>query len=305
MSKNETSLIAWIRRQRSLDPAAVPIPPGDDMAGLNLVGQGLVMVTTDIRLDGVHFRTDVHPPRQIGYKAFACSLSDAAAMASQPRGVVAAVALPRSWSMEQAQQLTLGLLDAARRFDCPLVGGDVTSWDQPLAINVTLISTESGVEAVRRSGAQPGDVILVTGELGGSLASGRHMSFTPRVAEARAIASAIALHAMIDLSDGLSTDLGHICDESGVGAIVEADRVPISAAARASTDPLAAALNDGEDFELCFTCSSADADRLTGHPLVDVRVTRIGRITAERDRRLVFPDGRSHVLSPKGYEHFQ
>ncbi|MDD4891801.1 MAG: thiamine-phosphate kinase [Phycisphaerae bacterium] len=305
MLKSETSLIAWIRQQRTLDPAAVPIPPGDDMAGLNLAGQGLVLVTTDIRLDGVHFRTDSASPRQIGYKAVAVSLSDAAAMASQPRGVVVAVALPRDWSMEQARELTQGLLDAADAYDCPLVGGDVTSWGQPLAINATLISTESGIAAVRRNGAKSGDAIMVTGELGGSLASGRHLTFPPRVREARAIAAAANLHAMIDISDGLSTDLGNICDESGVGASVYADRLPLTATAKTSADPLAAALNDGEDFELCFTCSPEDAERLLRDPPVAVRLTWIGAVTAGCERFLAFPDGRREPLVPRGFEHFR
>ncbi len=303
--KGELSLIDWIRRQRQIDPKDVPIAIGDDMAALHLAGQGLVLITTDIRLDGVHFRTDSATPRQIGRKAFACSLSDAAAMAALPRAAVAAVALPREWSMEQAQDLTTGLLDMADRFACPLVGGDVTSWDSPLAINVTLIATESGTRAVRRSGAQVGDAILVTGLLGGSLASGRHLDFVPRVDEARALAAVAYLHAMIDLSDGLSTDLGHVCDESGVGAIVQAAAVPLSATARASADPLAAALNDGEDFELCLTCSPSDAERLLADPPIDAPLTRIGRITAERERVLLHPAGRSEPLVGRGYEHFR
>jgi thiamine-monophosphate kinase len=317
MAKGERAFIDWIRKQRRFDPAAVPIGIGDDMAGLNLAGQGQILITTDIRLDGVHFRTETASPRQIGRKAFACSLSDAAAMAAMPRAAVAAVALPRDWSMEQAQELAAGLLDMADEFDCPLVGGDLTSWDKPLAINVTLIATESGVPAVRRCGAKPGDAIMVTGELGGSLASGRHLSFTPRVREARQLAAAASLHAMIDISDGLSCDLSHICEESGVGCLVQADAIPISPAARnfQAADPLAAALNDGEDFELCFTCSPGDAEKLLGlssgsAPLPSrIVLTQIGQITADKERWLNFkyksPGGRRQPLAPGGYEHFR
>ena len=307
MAKGERAFIDWIRKQRRFDPAAVPIGIGDDMAGLNLAGQGQVLITTDIRLDGVHFRTESASPRLIGRKAFGCSMSDAAAMAAMPRAAVAAVALPRDWSMEQARELAAGLLELADEFDCPLVGGDLTSWDKPLAINVTLIATESGVPAVRRSGAKPGDAILVTGELGGSLASGRHLSFTPRVREARQLAAAAPLHAMIDISDGLSCDLGHICEESEAGCIVDADAIPISPAARTGTDPLAAALNDGEDFELCFTCSPGDAQKLLASPVppIGIALTRIGQITASKDRWLTFSDGRRQPIAPGGYEHFR
>lgn len=317
MPADETSLISWIRSLRTHDPAAVPIGIGDDMAGLNLAGQGLVLVTTDIRLDTVHFRTAEHSPRAIGRKAFAVSLSDAAAMAALPRAAVCAVALPSAahnrrpelagpgtaWSSAQTRELVAGLLELADQFACPLVGGDVTSWAGPLAINVTLLACEAGVRAVRRSGAQPGDAIFVTGRLGGSLPSGRHMSFTPRVAEARSLAGAVELHAMIDISDGLSTDLGHILDESGVGAVLDAGAIPISPAAQGQADPLAAALNDGEDFELCFTCSPADGEKLLAEPPVDVELTRIGSITADRERLLRLPSGRQVELTPAGWQH--
>ncbi|MCG3178091.1 MAG: Thiamine-monophosphate kinase [Phycisphaerae bacterium] len=303
--KGEFALIRWIRRRLGRAPKFVAIPSGDDMAGLDLAGEGLVQITTDMLLDGVHFDTATATLRQIGYKSMACSLSDAAAMAALPRAAVASAALPRSFTPEQARELTLGMLDAADPFGCALVGGDVTAWDQPLAVNVALIATESGTLAVRRGGAQPGDDIFVTGTLGGSLVSGRHLSFTPRVAEARALAAAVSLHSMIDLSDGLSSDLNHICDESGVGCDLLADAVPISDAARSAADPLAAALNDGEDFELCFTCSPADGQRLLASPPVQVTLTRVGRITLTRDRMLVDAEGRSQPLVPRGYEHFR
>ena len=305
MSKGEFALIDWIRRQIAADPAVAPIGSGDDMAGLNVAGKGLVLVTADLLLDGVHFDTATATLRQIGYKAMACSLSDAAAMAALPHSAVVSVALPRNWTMDQAKELALGLLDAADRYACPLVGGDVTSWGEPLAVNVALMATESGVTPVRRGGARPGDAILVTGELGGSLASGRHLTFTPRVAEARTLAQRVRLHAMIDLSDGLSSDLNHLCDESGVGCLVQAELLPVSDAARATRDPVAAALDDGEDFELCFTCDDDEADRLLADPPVAVRLTRIGRITAGPDRLLAHAGGRTEPLTPHGYEHFR
>lgn len=305
--KGEFALIDWIRSRLGEQPG-VAIPSGDDMAGLDLAGDGLVLVTTDMLLDGVHFDSGDATLAQIGYKSLACSLSDAAAMASLPRGAVVSVALPREWDMALARDLVLGLLEAANRYDCPLVGGDITSWSHPLSVSVTVMATESGVPAVRRSGAQAGDAILVTGKLGGSLVSGRHLSFEPRVEEARKLATAVRLHAMIDLSDGLSSDLNHICDESGVGCEIDAVRVPVSEAA-ARNDPgrwgIDSALHGGEDFELCFTCSPLDARRLLDDPPVDVPLTQIGRVTAGPERTILYPDGRREPLTPMGYEHFR
>ncbi|MGB2976840.1 MAG: AIR synthase-related protein, partial [Phycisphaerae bacterium] len=166
------------------------------------------------------------------------------------------------------------------------------------------------VKPVRRSGARPGDALFVTGTLGGSLL-GRHLCFTPRVREARRLAQTIRLHAMIDLSDGLSTDLAHLCEESGVAAEVEARAVPISRDARqlARKDgrpALEHALNDGEDFELLFAVGPRDAKRLlTKNPLARLRLTRIGRVTRGRKVTLVGADGHRKVLEPRGWEHFR
>lgn len=163
---------------------------------------------------------------------------------------------------------------------------------------------------MRRSGARPGDALFVTGTLGGSLL-GRHLCFTPRVREARRLAQTIRLHAMIDLSDGLSTDLAHLCEESGVAAEVEARAVPISRDARqlARKDgrpALEHALNDGEDFELLFAVGPEDGERLVAkNPLGGIRLTRIGRVTENRETTLVRTDGRREPLEPRGWEHFR
>ncbi|MGB3087211.1 MAG: thiamine-phosphate kinase [Phycisphaerae bacterium] len=307
--KGEWALIDWIRRQVRQDPCTVPIGPGDDMALVNLGGESQCLVTVDALLEGTHFDLRTATPRQVGFKALAVSLSDAAAMAALPVCAVAWVALPEGRDMAFAREISQGLWEAAERFDCPVVGGDVTSWAQALSVGTALLARPAGAEPVRRSGARPGDRILVTGELGGS-SLGRHLSFTPRVKEARRLAETVVLHAMIDLSDGLSTDLNHLCTESGVGAEVRAETVPISAdagrlAQSDSRSALEHALNDGEDFELLFAVGLDDAERLLAeNPLGDLRLTCIGRVVEAREVTLLGAGGRREPLERRGWEHF-
>jgi thiamine-monophosphate kinase len=308
--KGEWRLIDWIRGRTRLDPRAVPLGPGDDMAIVRLAGESECLVTVDALVEGTHFDLEKATPRQVGYKALAVSLSDAAAMAALPVCAVAWVALPNGRDMAFAKEICRGLADAAQRFDCPIVGGDIVSGSGPLSVGTALVARADGIEPVRRSGAKAGDWLFATGELGGSVL-GRHLSFVPRVAEARLLARTVMLHAMIDLSDGLSTDLGHLCEESGVGAEVEAEAVPISADARrlSETDgrpALEHALNDGEDFELLFAVGPEDGERLVAkNPLGGIRLTRIGRATENRETTLARADGRRERLEPRGWEHFR
>jgi len=307
--KGEWRLIDRIRARTRLDPAAVPIGPGDDMALVDL-GESGCLITTDTLLEGTHFDLAEATPRQVGYKALAVSLSDAAAMAAEPVCAVAWVGLPETRDMAFAEDLCLGLSDAAARFACPVVGGDVTSWRHPLAIGTSLVARPSGVVPVRRSGARPGDLLLVTGTLGGSVL-GRHLDFVPRVKEARLLARAAALHAMIDLSDGLSTDLGHVARESGVAAEIEAAAIPVSADAEQLAEidgrsPLDHALNDGEDFELLLAVAPEDGRRLIRAGLLgDLRLTCIGRITEGAGVTIIGVGGHRRPLEPRGYEHFR
>jgi thiamine-monophosphate kinase len=310
-ARGEFAYIDWIRSQLPKADPRVTIGPGDDMAEVlvpaDASGAGRVLIGTDTILDGVHFRLPQDALADVGWKALAVNLSDAAAMAAQPLAAVGTVALPRTFSAEQAQELFSGMRRCADEFRCAWVGGDVTAWDQPLAVTVTVLAHAE--RPVRRSGARPGQLVCVTGELGGSLL-GRHLTFRPRVAEALALARAVRLGAMIDLSDGLSSDIGHICRESGVGVVIEAGGLPLSDAARAlarqdGRPAVEHALCDGEDFELLFTVQAGDADRL---PTLDLgaRVSVIGRIVeAAEGRTLVGEDGRRVPLEPKGYEHWR
>src|SRR5688500_2054954 len=256
----ESEFINWVSAQSQSQSKAssfVVVPPGDDLAVLDWPAADLLLVGVDQVLDGVHFDSAVHSPRQIGRKAMNRHLSDCAAMACLPAAAVATVAAPRGAGVEYLKELFLGLREAADPWSCPVVGGDTGSWDGKLALTVTILGRSAGVPPVTRNGARVGDGVFVTGPLGGSII-GRHLTFSPRVALARDLALAGAVHAMIDLSDGLSRDVRHLCAASGVGVVIDADAVPIHEDAQAlfrrdRRTPLEHALHDGEDYELLFT----------------------------------------------------
>jgi thiamine-monophosphate kinase len=208
-------------------------------------------------------------------------------MACLPAAAVVTAALPRGASLEFAKEIYLGLREAGDVFDCPIVGGDTGSWDGKLAISVTILGRSAGIEPVTRRGAKVGDNIYVTGPLGGSL-RGRHMTFEPRVHLARELATTRKVTSMIDISDGLSRDLSHICEESHVGAIIDADALPVHPDAADSQH----ALHDGEDYELLFTAAQCD------HPAA----IRIGTIVPGEGVQLR-RDGKLAPLKPLGWEH--
>jgi thiamine-monophosphate kinase len=263
-ANGEFAFIDWLRARTPADPRVL-IGPGDDCAGLVPPTRPL-LVTTDMLMDGTDFVVAEVGARRAGRKAMAANLSDIAAMAGIPTAAVVSVALPRSGGRALGEELYLGLRDAADEFVVPIVGGDTNAWDGPLVVSVTALGVATDRGAVRRNGAKPGDWVFVTGPLGGSIL-GRHLDFTPRVREALALHAAVELHAMCDISDGLAADLNHILEESRCGAVVIAEAVPIAPAAgelsHTSGKPsLQHALGDGEDFELVFTVSPEDGEKL-------------------------------------------
>jgi thiamine-monophosphate kinase len=303
----EFGLIAEIRREASAT-ATVPLGIGDDCALVATVPGGQ-LVTTDMLLDGRHFRLGEHTPEEVGYKALAVNLSDIAAMAGRPRAAFVAVGLPRAEAPSIARGLLAGMLPLAERFGVALAGGDTNAWEGPLVVAVTLVGDPVPPGIVRRNGAQAGDILFVTGPLGGSLL-GRHLRPEPRVREALALHEAVNLHAMIDLSDGLSSDLAHVLAESGgLGATLDEPGIPIHAdamqmAGTSGKPPLDHALHDGEDFELCFAVDAASARRLETSPPLGVTLYRIGVVESRSGLRLR-REGRERPLLPGGFDHFR
>ena len=298
----ETDLIRWLRGRIAL-PDHVDVGPGDDAAVCRVDGRAVV--TVDAFLEGTHFSADDDPAR-VGHKVIAASVSDIAAMGCHPAQSFVTVGLNRAADAGFVRAFAEALIDAAERYGAPVMGGDVTSWDAPLAVSVTVIGETRGLEPVLRSGANASDLVFVTGELGGSLL-GRHLTAEPRVEAGLFLNREIGVRAMIDLSDGLSTDLGHIADESGVGAVVREADIPVSDAARQAgardgASALRHALDDGEDFELLFTVPENRAARLRDSWPFDLRLTEIG-VIGGNGVWLERAGGSREKLEPGGYEH--
>jgi thiamine-monophosphate kinase len=299
----EFAFIDWLRGRTPSAPR-VRIGPGDDTAAVTFPAGAECLVTTDMLLEGSCFRLAEAGPRRVGRKAMAVNLSDIAAMAGRPLAAVVSVGLPRQGGRALAEELYLGLRELADEFATAIVGGDTNTWNGPLAISVTLLGEATERGPVRRSGARPGDWLLVTGPLGGSIL-GKHLTFTPRVREALRLHEVAELHALIDVSDGLAADLHHICRESGCGAVVYADRIPIAEAALALADgrpPLDHALADGEDFELIAAVPAAVGQRLVQEqPVPGITLYHIGECV---DRGVWLErGGRREPLEARGYVH--
>jgi thiamine-monophosphate kinase len=290
---NEFDYIDWIRKQQT-PSELVRLGIGDDLAILNWPKEDLLLVGVDQVLDGVHFDSAVHSPRAIGRKAMNRNLSDCAAMGCLPAAAVVTVALPKGIGDDYAKELFLGMKEAGDELGARIVGGDTSSWAGKLVVTVTILGRSGGVVPITREGARPGDQIYVTGSLGGSLL-GRHMTFSPRVFLGRQLAKSNRVSAMIDLSDGLSRDIQHICKSSTVGAIINASSIPVHQDAiemrRDGHSPLEHALHDGEDYELLFTSPS---------PLLPA--ISVGTITAEPGIYLE-QNGTRTLLEPKAWEH--
>src|SRR5439155_1949594 len=287
---NEFELISRLTRSLPTNKTVV-VGAGDDCAVLDLGrGDRLLLFKTDAVVEGIHFTSDA-PPEKIGNKALGRALSDIAAMAGTPSAALITLALPRGFDADFVERIYAGIHALARRHDVAIVGGETTTNPERTLIAVALLGWVPRGKAVLRSGAEVGDAIFVTGELGGSL-TGKHLEFEPRLAEARWLAQHFSLHAMIDVSDGLAGDLRHILKASRVGAELLAPAIPISREARRVAEvtaggeaatPLLAAVTEGEDFELLFTVASRDAVPLLDawrKQFAQLRLTCIGKITA-------------------------
>jgi len=302
-NKAELDFVSWLRNQTTPKPW-VTVGPGDDTAVLSLPTNKPCLVTSDMLLDGSCFILAEAGAQRVGRKAMNVNLSDIAAMAGIPHAALVSLALPRNGGKNLAQQLFNGIKQAADLFDTAIVGGDTNSWNGPLAISITLLGYPGPKGAILRSTAKPGDALLITGQLGGSIL-GKHLDFNPRIAEAQLLSQLTNLSSMIDLSDGLALDLHRLCAESKCGATLFADQIPISEAAFQMNDdktPLEHALGDGEDFELLFSLPAIEAQQLLkDQPLQGLRITQIGEIS--KDGLFIQEKGRKLPLEALGYIH--
>jgi thiamine-monophosphate kinase len=308
---NEFDLIARLTRSLPVNKSVV-VGAGDDCAVLDFgLSDRLLLFKTDAVVEGVHF-TSAAPPEKIGHKALGRCLSDIAAMAGTPTAAVVTLGLPSNFDAAFIERVYAGMTVLARRHQVAIVGGEIVANPERLFLSLALLGWAARGKSVLRSGAEPGDALFVTGELGGSKA-GKHLDFEPRLVEARWLAQNFLIHAMLDISDGLAGDLRHVLKASRVGAELLGSAIPISREARraARSDPsaksaLLAALTDGEDFELLFAIASREAVPLRDawkQQFPEVPLTCVGRITVQegitiRDKAGVRP------LTAHGYTHF-
>ncbi|GAB4440463.1 MAG: thiamine-phosphate kinase [Chloroflexi bacterium OHK40] len=328
----EFALIERLRQIVAVERPDIVVGIGDDVAVLAAQGDTLLLATVDSQVEGVHFLRQRTPPAQLGQRALAVNLSDIAAMGGSAEYGLISLGLPASLELSWVEELYRGLRAEADRWGVALVGGNVARSSGAIWIDITLLGRARRDELLRRSGARPGDLVCVTGKLGDSAAGlrllhdpalaevvgdgealvARHLAPTPRLAEAAVIARSRQATAMIDLSDGLSSDIGHICTRSVVGVRLWAERLPITADARAiagatGVAPWRLALSGGEDYELCFTVPPAVADGLAAAVLRETGtpVTIIGEVlTAAEGRSVRLPDGTETPLEARGWEHF-
>jgi len=313
---------SWVK---SRDPRVI-VGIDDDAAVLDEGGECLTLATIDAFVEGVHFERAYASFYQVGWKAMAANLSDIAAMGGSPSVAVVSLTVPGDLTVEDVEGLYQGIEAVGERFGCDTVGGDTTSSPGPIVLSIAVLGkVDRGLVALR-SAARVGDQICVTGHLGGAAAglevlqrgSGaelgkhereavrKHLEPLPRVSEAEGLTQAGLVHAMIDISDGLASDLHHICRQSKVGAKILEERIPIDPSTEQialgrSCSALSWALSGGEDFELLFTAASEDLARCRP----DVAFSVIGEIV-EQQAGIVLckKDGTSEPLTASGYAHF-
>lgn len=313
----EFGLIDRIRKMTSVpDPSWVGI--GDDCAVIPLSPEtggapaSDLLVSTDMLVEGTHFLMEDISPRQLGWKSAAVNISDIAAMGGKPIATFLSLALPKTLPEQWMQEFMEGYNGISEKFGAALLGGDTTCSPDRICINVTVLGTCLRGKAKLRSAARPGDLVCVTGTLGDSAAGlrlilggqkgaaprlmDRHYTPTPRVEEGLALSCLPGVHAMMDISDGVGSDLRHILDESGVGARIDTGKLPISKELQAlcsekGWDPKELALSGGEDYELLFTMDPQETP--------DIPYTVIGEITA--NPTVTWEGGSRDYM---GYKHF-
>lgn len=309
---------------------------GDDAAVIRTSAEKEIVITADLLVEDIDFRRTTAPAMLLGHKALAVSLSDVAAMGARPRWSLVSIGVPDDvWQTEFVDQFYEGLANLASRYDVQLIGGDTSRTNEKIVIDSIVLGEANAGKVVKRAGAQPGDQIFLTGSLGGAAAGlrlierGAHLAeqnladddsqkidhvllrqLRPdaRVGWGMVLGEERLATAMIDISDGLSSDLNHLCTASGVGALIESSLLPIDhqvveLCGRRALDPLQLALHGGEDFELLFTVRAGDVARLPRR--VDgVEITRIGEVVVQTDGVKISEGSRVWELNPDGWKHF-
>ncbi|MCL5257540.1 MAG: thiamine-phosphate kinase [Chloroflexi bacterium] len=314
------------------DPEGVVVGIGDDAAALEFPPQSLVLATTDIMIENVHFQLGAQTPRDLGRRVMVINVSDIAAMGGLPRYALLSLGLTPDIPVSFIEEFYAGVGVEAKLFGFGVVGGNIARSPERLILDVTMLGMVEPARVVRRSGARPGDQIMVTGNLGSSAAGlaiildhlhdrlphevvqylkAAHNLPRPRVAEGRLLAESGCCTAMIDISDGLASDLNHICEQSQVGAVIFESALPIADATRALAGAVQKpvseyALFGGEEYELLFTvrpgCAESLALALRG--ATGILATTIGEVLpAELGMRVEREDGHRFDLPPRGFDH--
>jgi thiamine-monophosphate kinase len=338
----EKALIAqirWMTQTTVRGRGRILVGIGDDCAVLGLPPEHEILVTTDFTLEGIHFRRDWHPAESVGHRCLARGLSDIAAMGGEPVAAFLSLALPHDLPQSWVGRFTRGLISLAEKHGVTLAGGDTAESPNGILADIVVVGSVPKGKAILRSGARPGDRIYVSGELGGSAAAllqmqtqdtqrhrkrshsggakelarvttgvspraySRHFYPEPRLELGRILREKELATAMIDTSDGLSTDLAHICQESHVGAELNSVLIPLARVGKpARAVNLDLALNGGEDYELLFTVPPS---KRIPSKIAGVALSHIGDITRSRRIFVTDPQGVSYKLHPKGWEHFR
>ncbi len=321
----EHEFIDWVKHLCDpVSPKRVLLGIGDDAAVVDH-GDHLTVISTDLLADQVHFILGETPNHLIGRKALAVNLSDLAAMAAEPVSAVVSLLLPRSMELEQAQEIFVGLKELADQFSVAIVGGDTNCHDGPLVINCAVTGVVPQDRDVANtwnmSAAKPGDVVLVSGYFGNSIAA-RHLTFEPRIELARYLAKNYAIHAATDITDSLAIDLAAVAKKSGCGVKVILADIPLSESAKTLEKSragatatigvdkelqipasVASALFDGEDFELAVAVDPRVAEKILADEQLPCLLTCIGAVTSSPVFEVVDADEQVVEIFPRGYEH--
>ncbi len=332
--KDEFDFIRALRDRAAASSSVTGI--GDDAAVVRTGSGKETVITTDLLIEDVDFRRTTIPPYLLGHKALAVSLSDIAAMGSRPRWSLISIGVPADvWQTDFVDRLYSGLFELAGRYDVQLIGGDTSRTEEKIVIDSIVLGECVAGHAIKRSGAKPGDQIFVTGSLGAAAAGLRlvergahlaeqnladedshkldhvllrHLRPEPRVGWGIVLGEERLATSMIDVSDGLSSDLNHLCEASGVGALIESSLLPIDSqvtelCGRRALDPLQLALHGGEDFELLFTVKPDDVARLP-RKVDGTGITRIGEVRIKNEGVKISEGSRIWELNPGGWKHF-